>query len=123
MLETSNPYLSRQIYPGDTVIYASAARVIARVNDDNLYGIKSKKFADENFLDTVLIKQLYDMIRIHALRLMEIAVTIANTTFLQVFNVEVDKWVTTTPQERVANLSDNRVLPAPDHIFISILTC
>ena len=63
-------------------------------------------------LDAVLIKQLYDMLGTHALNLMEIAVTIANATFPQVFDTSVDKWGTTTPQERLSNLSS---IGAPWH--------
>ena len=71
-----------------------------------------EKSPDENLLDAVLIKQLYDMLGTHALNLMEIAVTIANATLPQVFDKSVDKWGTTTPQERLSNLSS---IGAPWH--------
>ena len=111
-LETANPYPAHQIDTGDTVTYASTDGVTARANADNLYELKSKKTADENLLDAVLIKQIYDMIGTHALTLMEIAVTIANVTFLQVLYAAVDEWVIMTPQERLTNLSS---IGAPWH--------
>ena len=64
-IETSNLYSGRQVDPGDTVTYTPAAGIITRANDDNLYGLKSKKIADYNLLYAFLIKRLHDMLGTH----------------------------------------------------------